>query len=257
MAKSNMPAKPAGRTGVTRWEDRLANYAKAAVEQEASVSTGQFISTKAGQLTYQGNPVKDNTLDVVVIDGILENTYYEGKYDPNNPAPPICYAFGRDDKEMKPHERSSKPQAKSCGECKWNQWESADEGRGKACKNTRRLALLPTTDMTAAGLKKMEAAFLRVPVTSVKGWAAYTRGVAALRHLPPFGVVTRIRTVPDPKNQFRMTFEHNGDIPEPLMETVVERHEAMREEIAFPYPEATEAAEKKPARNERSGRRKY
>jgi hypothetical protein len=246
MGTKNVPAKSGG-GGVVKWEDRLAKYAKDAVDQEASVATGQFISTRAGQLSYQGNPIKDNTLDVVVADGILENCYYEGEFDAKNPAPPVCYAFGRDDKEMKPHEKSTKKQAESCADCPQNVFGSAERGEGKACKNTRRLALLPTTNMTPDGLKKMEAAYIKVPVTSVKGWAAYTRGIAALRHRPPFGVVTRLKTEPDQKNQFRMTFEHVSDLPESLLPVAMDRHEELKEAIGFPYAPPQENAPKRTA----------
>lgn len=243
MGTKNLPVKPKD-GAVTRWQDRMAAYAKNAVDQEASVSTGQFLSTRAGQLSYQGNPIKDNKIDVVVADGILENCYYEGEFDAENPMPPVCYAFGRDEKEMKPHAESSKPQSESCVGCRHNEWGTAERGKGKACKNVRRLALLPTTDMTVGGLKKMEPAYLKIPVTSVKGWAAYIRGIAAMRHRPPFGVVTKVACVPDVKTQFKVTFEHVADLPDNLAEVATDRHDEIMETIGFPYAKPLEQAAK-------------
>lgn len=251
----NVPAKAGGKNLPTTWEARLASMAKESVQQEASVSTGQFISTRAGQLSYNGNPVQGNKLDAIVVDAILENCYYKGDFDPDNPAPPVCYAFGRDDKDMHPHEQSPEPQAKSCAECELNEFGTADRGKGKACKNIRRLALLPAQPLDAEALEKAEIAYLKTPVTSVKGWAAYVRTLDALRKRPPIGVVTEISTVADPKSQYKVLFNHKLDLPAAPLEAVFARLEEVKSGIAFPYaPPSTEApgAKKTPAK-----KRKY
>lgn len=232
-------------TGVVTYQDRLAAMAKESTDQEASVSTGAFISFKAGQLSYQGSPVKGNELDVIVVDSVLENCYYDGDYDPDAPMGPVCYAFGRDDSEMRPHEKSSAPQHATCKGCPHNEFGSAEKGKGKACKNTRRLAVLPAHPLTEEALKKAECAFMKLPVTSVKGWAGYVRTLSTLEKLPPLAVVTTVSTVPDPKTQFKVVFQKAGNVDEKLMPALFQRHDAMVEEIMFPYQEATEKPAKK------------
>lgn len=229
-------------TALTTWEERLAARAQAAVEQEASVSAGQFISVRAGQLSYDGNAIAGNKMKVVVLDAILENAYYEGKFDPDNPAPPLCYAFGRDDKELAPHEKATKPQHETCKGCPHNEWGSADGGerRGKACKNIRRLALIPAEPLSAEALGKSDVAYFKLPVTSVKAWAAYVRALAALRKRSPEGCVTEISVASDPKTQFKVSFNHVLDLKNELLGVVMPRADTARDEIAFPYPEPQE-----------------
>lgn len=234
-ATKNVPAVKKSSTALASYEDRLAAMAKQSTEQEASVASGQFLSTKAGQLSWNGSPAVGNKLQVIVLDAVLENAYYPGEYDPENPQPPVCFAFGRDDKNMSPHEASSEPQSDSCHTCAMNEFGTAERGKGKACKNIRRLGLVSASPMSEEGIGKGEIAYLKTPVTSVKGWAAYVRMLDALHHKPPLGVVTEIGSVPDPKSQFKLTFTHVADIPSDILPAVFDRHEEVKNAIEFPY----------------------
>jgi len=243
-------------TGMATWQDRMAKLATAAVEQEASVSSGQFVNTRTGQLTWNGSPVVGNKLKVIIADAIMENAYYEGEFDPDNPQPPVCFAFGRKEKELKPHADSVEPQHETCAGCPQNEFGTADRGKGKACKNIRRLGLIAADPLTQEAIEKGEVAYLKTPVTSVRGWAAYVRTLEALDHLPPQGVVTEISSVVDAKTQFKITFNKVGNVPDKLMGAVMDRHDEVVNAIEFPYsPPSSEPVApkgKKPA-----GKRKY
>lgn len=240
MATKNVPAAKKG-TAVASYVDRMAALAKEATKTEESVSSGSFISFKGGRLSYQGNQIKGDELDVVVIDHVLENCYYPGKYDPDNPAPPACYAFGREEEGMTPHPNVKEPQASKCSECEWNKFGSADTGKGKACKNTRRLAVIPADAVSdPEKIMSAEAAFVKVPVTSVKGWASYVRTLSAMDGVPPLGVVTTLGVVPDAKSQFKATFQKAAMVEQEVIPAILDRHDAMAEEIMFPYPDAAE-----------------
>ena len=255
MATKQVPAAKKT-TAVANYMDRMAAMATHAVEQEKSVSSGSFISFKGGRLSYQGNVIKGDELDVIVLDSILENCYYEGKYDSDNPAPPVCYAFGRDDKDMKPHADSSEPQCATCAECAQNVFGSATEGKGKACKNVRRMAVIPADATTSEAVGAAEIAFVKLPVTSVKGWATYVRGLSTLEKKAPIGVITTIGVVPDDKNQFKVTFNKSADVDSDLFPALFDRFDAVQAEIAFPYPAATEAPAK-PAAKKAPARKKF
>lgn len=242
----NVPAKRPT-TAVANYEERLAAKAAAAVQSEANVGGGSFISVKGGHLTYQGNTIKGNELDVVVLAAIHENCYYGDRYDPDNPQPPLCYAFGTDDSEMAPHPESSEPQHDTCKGCPNNEFGTADNGKGKACKNIRRLALLPGDPLNEETIQSAELAFLKVPVTSVKGWASFVKTVATLEKLPPYGVITRIGVIPDQKTQFKVTFQKEGNVDRELLPLVDQRSETAEQEVAFPYAKPSEE-EKKPTR---------
>lgn len=246
-AKKNVPAKvkPAS-TAVANYEERLAAKAAESAQNEADVGGGNFISVKSGQLTYQGNTIKGNELDVVVLTSIHENCYYPGRFDADNPQPPVCYAFGTDPKEMAPHPESSDPQSDKCATCPMNEFETADSGKGKACKNIRRLSLIPGDPLNEETAQSADVAYLKVPVTSVKGWASFVKTVATLDKLPPLGVVCRIGVIPDPKSQFKVTFQKVDMVPRELVGILLDREESEAEAIKFPYAQPTE--EEKPVR---------
>ena len=237
--------KPA--TAIVRWEDELAKQAEAAAAQESSTSVGAFFSTKSGVLSFNDQPMPNNEMAVIILDSVFENVLYEGRYDPDNPTPPTCFAFGRDD-SIKPHEtvfEAGQNQSDKCKGCEHNEWGSAEVGRGKACSNKRRLALIPAGHFDRAGNFTMieddthyqtaGLAFLKLPVTSVQGFAAYVKQISGALKRPPHGMLTRIKLVPDPKSQFKMTFEALDKVPDHLMPIVMGRHHEAVESIEVPY----------------------
>src|SRR3990167_7275206 len=137
-----MAKKP--QTGLINWEAELAAQAEVAAGMEASTGTGSFFSIKGGLLSFAGSPMPNNQMAVIVLDSLMENVYYEGAYDASNPQGPKCFAFGRNEADMAPHEvtvQAGCQQSEACAGCPMNEWASAAQGRGKACKNTRRLAM--------------------------------------------------------------------------------------------------------------------
>lgn len=229
----------------TNWQDRLAKFAVAAVAAEAAPS-GSFITAKSGVLQFAGNAVAGNKLDVIVVDSIYENTYYTGKYDPDNPLSPVCFAFAHDDAELAPHEDSIEPQHATCKGCPQNEFGTADLGKGKACKNSRRIAVLPGSDLALDTLETAEVAFMKLPVTSVKNWGNYVNTLATIDHRPPFAVVTTIAPVPDLKTQFKITFTKKALInDEGALDTLIKRMEAQQQTKTAPY-QANSAAPKQP-----------
>lgn len=242
-------AKPSGKgTAVTTWKDKLKGYAQQAVAiADEAGSGGQFISVKAGQLTYNGATVAGNKLKVVVLEGVLENCYYDSDYDPDSPASPVCFAFGRELDEMRPHEKSTQPQHETCKGCPMNEFGTAEKGSGKACKNIMRLAMIPGEPLNIEAIKKTSAAYFKLPVTSVKNYTTYAKRLAALHELPPFAFVTEMTTQPDAKSQFKVLFDDVSMVEDDLMDSIIARHEEQAEAINFPY-QAVEEAAAKPAR---------
>lgn len=204
MATAKKAAAPAKKTStaIVRWDEKLAEKAKAAKKVAAQVGGGgDFLSFKGGKLSFQGNPVPGNALDVVVLSAVAENNYYEGRYDPNNPASPTCYAFGSpdgEDEEMGPHEavvKAGGAQSKTCAECEYNKWGSADKGRGKACKNVMKLAMILADEIEkgADAVKKAKPFYCKTPVTSGRNWAGYVNSLGDKHFL---GFVTTVEVMP-------------------------------------------------------------
>lgn len=274
MARKTTP-KPG--TAIVSWEDKLAEQAAQAAEAEKLTGGGKFFSTQAGVLKFDDTPMPGNQMAVIILDGIHENLFYGTAYDPDNRAPPKCFAFSRTDdgeliaeEDMQPHPRVDEDmetferQSEDCASCPMNKFGSADKGKGKACGNRRRLAVIPAgvyQKQRNGGfeleliddedvLRKADMAFLKLPVMSAKGYSQYVHSLSGEMRRPPHGVITRIFLEPDSRSQFRINFEMLEKVPDELMEVVMARHEEVTKAIAFPYsafvPDEDEAP--KPAR---------
>lgn len=251
---------------LVKWDEELAKQAEIAAGMEANTGGGQFFSLKGGILSWQDAPLPNNQMAVVILDSIFETTYYEGEYDPDTPQSPTAFAFGRDEKTLTWHENSDPEFAgKLCCESEVCQWGSADRGRGKAARETRRLALIPAGTFNQNGKFEMfddeehfastAIGFMKLPVTSVKGYASFVKQVAGALRRPPFGIVTKVKVVPDPKTQFKVVFEPIMNIPDELMGTIMQRHEEAKSTIDFPYQPVDEEQAAPPKRGSRAAQK--
>lgn len=223
--------------------DELAAYAKEASETEQTPG-GQFISVKGGVIKVAGQALKNPEVDLYILDFIYENKCYGAEYDPDSPQPPSCYAFARKEEELAPHAKVKTPVCGSCKGCPNNEWGSAEKGKGKACKNIRRLAVIAADGVTTAQqVMDSEIYYLSVPVTSTKVWATYVKGLATVLNLPPFAVVTKFAVKPDPKTQIKLVFTDPRPAAKELVQALMQKAKIARDQIAFPYPDAQERSE--------------
>lgn len=257
---------------VTRYDERFAAMAAQYAGQEHV--GGDFLSIKGGVLTFQDEPLPGNQIIVVILDVLKARLFYTEKYDPAREVnlPPKCYALWRDtESEPAPHVSMKQglhyfePQNDICRTCPNNEWGSSDTGKGKACGEKRRFALLPagvvkpkrgSRDMDEELFTDPEhyasadVAYLQIPVTSVKEWAKYVTDLASELRLPPAAVVTRIFIEPDPKTQFKVKFEMIDRLPVEILDVVMPRYETAVREIEFGYqaPDADALAASSPRR---------
>lgn len=228
---------------VTIYQQTWAAQANEIVQHERPTG-GAFFSTRAGQLSLGEDMMPGNQIAVVILDFLRLNTYYGERFDPDNPQPPVCYAFGRTEEEMAPHPTMQadltwfKPQAMECHGCALNEWGSSPLGKGKACQNRRQLAMIPAGYYSSkrgsrdfdlhlfddeAHFRTADVAFMRLPVTSVNNWAKYVNQVAGNFQRPPAGVVTRIFIEPDAKTQYKVCFDVIEKIPDNLAAAIIAR----------------------------------
>lgn len=253
MAKRAAAAAPAAETkkpgtAVANWDEQMARDAEVAAAMEANAGGGQFFSVKGGVLTFGDIAVPNNTMGVIIVDSILENVFFADEYDPENPAPPVCFAFSREESEMAPHETvvaHDQAQNDQCAGCPMNAWGTADKGRGKACRNTRRLAMIPAGEFDEKGnfkaftdaehFEKAPIGFMKLPVTSVKGYASYVKQISAALKRPPYGVFTKVKVVPDAKTQFKVDVTPIDKVPAFLSEAINARRAEAALSIDQPY----------------------
>lgn len=112
----------------------------------------------------------------------LSKVYYAKGYDEDaqNQKPDCASNDG-----LKPEAGVASPQAKTCALCPHNAWGSGRGGKGKACQDSRRVAI-------AAAGQLNEPMLLRVPPATLKPLAEYANALAK-RGAPYNAVVTKIR----------------------------------------------------------------
>lgn len=251
-------------TDLTHYKEQLAIAAKQYKEAEKLQSSGGFLTTRGGVFRLHDEPIPGNQICAIILDSVVEHTLYEGRFDPNNMAPPVCYAFGRDADDMAPHESMQDhpdifyPQNDTCTGCPNMEWGSSDTGTGKACQQRRRLAIIPAGQFIPAGkydfdveifddeahYQHADMAMLKLPVTSVKEYAKFVHSVANDYSLPPYGVIARIWLEPDPKSQYKVCFETLDVVPDELLPTIFSRHEQAKASIITPYTPMEEREER-------------
>jgi hypothetical protein len=238
-----MTTRKSNGRAMVKWDERLAALAQAAKKTVAQVGGGgNFLSIRGGALSYQKVAVKGNKMRCIVLAQVLENQHYPAAFDPDSPASPDCYAFGEDRDGMAPHEAVERPFNPTCAGCPMKEFGSAERGRGKACGDVIRLALIAEEDL--GDIEGAEIAYLKVPYYSTLEWAAYVRELDEVYHKPPLAFFTELGVVPDPKSQFRVKFERGDELDEASFEALFARQEEAQRSIAFPYPKFEDAPAK-------------
>lgn len=235
------------------WADRMAAYAKENLANERTA--GQMFSTRGGVLTFGGQQVPNNRMQVIIVGSMYERTYYSKPWSPDQPTSPDCYAFSFDGVGTKPHPEVSNPVSAECNGCKFDEFGSDPiRGKGKACKEQRRLALMPAPLMSADDITKATVGYLRIPVTSTKAYSDHVKH-CAMRALPVWAVVSEIELVPDARTMWRYLFKLIAPVTQDdLLQALELRQAAETAVIAFPYPKpaqpgADQAAPAAPGNN--------
>lgn len=227
---------------LVKWDKVLAERAQQA-SATVEVGGGNFLSIQGGKLSYKKVAIPGNKLKCIILGHIFENGWNKEKFDPSNPQAPDCYAFGTEKQDMKPHEDSSEKQSESCSTCPKNEYGSADTGKGKACSNKYRIALV--TEGGMEDIENAEVAFLRVPPTSMKQYGGYVKQLADAYSVPPLAVITELEAyIEKTYPAVRFTFVERIEDGDALTALI---NKADGTQLDTPYVKI-EKAEKKPAK---------
>jgi len=240
------------------WEEQFAKEANEVAALERPAVAG--IGFRGGIMTYAGNEIPGNSITGIAIAYTVEHAYYSGKWDADNPVPPDCFAqalpqdAGRDGANMVPHSNVLAPVSSGCAGCSNFEWGSGNEGRGKACKEIRKIAFIPyNPGDTAEMIATAEVGMAKIPVTSVKHWKKYINTVNALFQRPPWGVITTMTCKANANTQFVIGFEADGKVADDsILAALNARIPSVNELLLTPYTYEDEEEEEAP-----KGKKKY
>lgn len=131
-----------------------------------------------------------NSLEFVVVKSapVISKIFYEEGYQEGSSAPPDCWSTDG----IRPDPASPKKQCSTCAGCPQNAWGSkvTPAGKaGKACADSKRLAVVPLGDIANEAMGG--PLLLRVPAASLQDLATYGKKMQGLG-FPYFAIGTRI-----------------------------------------------------------------
>jgi hypothetical protein len=200
-------------TAVVSVQDAIAKELAELGAATGSASAGrQILVTQNKMFRMPDGREHPGPFKAVIVDHVTRRKFYDRVFDRKNPCPPACAASSREVAGMVPMQGVPDKQANDCTGCPNNMWGSAAQGDGKACKESRYLALIPEdADATT------ELSFLELSPTALKPFDSYAKSVASSLQLPLFGVVTTIGF--DPNKDFPSVI---CTTPEPASQDLVQ-----------------------------------
>lgn len=167
-------------------QEQFANEV-AALQKRIAAPSGDRITVTQGRTMKLPNGLEVDEIECVVVDFVAANFYYASDFDRQNIVPPDCFAIGMEPAGLTPSDNSPDKQCAACAGCWANQFKSAKNGRGKACSNTRLLAVIPLDADADSNIM-----ILKVSSTGLKSFDGHVANVAAKYGVPIRGVTTRV-----------------------------------------------------------------
>jgi hypothetical protein len=149
------------------------------------VEGGERILVTVGEGKNANDPAASLEAVILLANPNLNKVYYPDGYEEGSTERPLCHS----DDGITPSRDAQEQQAKACGACPHNEWGSkisdrAEGSRGKACADSRRMAIASPDDIENPML-------LRCPAASLKTLLAYGQQLDK-RGWPYHAMVTRI-----------------------------------------------------------------
>lgn len=188
------------------------------------------------------------SIDVVLIKAasVVSKIFYDGGYQEGSNTPPDCWSTNG----ATPDQGSPKKQSATCVSCPKNAWGSrvTDQGKqGKACADSKRIAVVPIGDMKNESFGG--PMLLRVPAASLKDVKAFGDKLQGFGY-PYFGVATKIAF--DPQDAYpHFVFDAVRALSDEEAQLVVEYRNDPR--VTRILSEALENSGLTPAGNEAAG----
>lgn len=179
----------------------LANIDAELAKEVANIreSIGQASGNKikvepAGNFILPDGSNLGDEIQIVIVDYVSRNNFYMTPFNKDNPSPPDCYAMGKAINDMTPEEDSPAIQSDACRTCPMNQFGSGQNGKSKACKNSRLLTVLvidpdnpDATDEPGAPLYTLE-----ISPTSIKAFDGVVSNIERSLAGPPIKAMVTV-----------------------------------------------------------------
>lgn len=205
---------------------------ESAKEELSNESKGLSNISLKGKKFSVGDIKLGTELSVVILADCYDYAWYDTPYKDDVINSPACFAIGQDEAMLAPHESSPKPQSETCEVCDYNQYGSASNGNGKACRNGRRLLVAPymdgAVDLTNLGIISMAP-------TSLKPYSKYKRTVLQLTELPIYVSATKL-SFDDDKAYPVLNFNYIAGLTDiDIINSIMANVAAYKEMVSVPY----------------------
>ncbi len=215
------------------------------------------IQHRQGMLMIDGQPVKDNKLQVCIVPAAaFEKKFYKGAYDPDTKEAPDCYSFHDADRpmaeahiEMVPNPACKDKQNDRCAGCRWNAFGTArprsdgKPSKGKRCADAIRV-LCFMADGKKDSILNAQVRLLSIPPSTFNNWSAYTTSLADM-DVDVGLVVTEIGIQPTP-TAYALTFTAVQTVNEGIGKAVRAKASEALQTLTMPYPTLGTAEAEKP-----------
>lgn len=236
------------------WRERAAKSIVASKQQSAKLpaQSGNFISFRNGLPTLGGVKLP-NPIPLVILSHHYERSYYSKPYVNDTIASPDCYSFDGD----APHESAKVPQCDTCDQCRYNEFGSSANGRGKACREGAKFAAIHADALNST--EQIASAAIvqgRLSVMNSKSFRNYT-GYFEESGNPIWGSITNLHVTPDPNSQYAVRCENSvADLDDDDLDAIALRVDEADKLLSQPYPDLEAAKPAAPARGAQPARRK-
>lgn len=192
-----------------------------------AVSGNKIRITQDKQFALPDGSKTREPLQLVVVGFTSRYDFYEDDFDKNNIVPPTCFAIGDIPTKLVPSPNSPVKQSDACSGCPMNEFGS--KGKGKACKNSRVLAVLPPLERDDDG-NPIEAPMwlIQTSPTAISAWDGYVKEVQRSFNAPPIAVLTTV----DFSDSDYPTLDFGGAVPNEEMEYFFSRVDEATELLA-------------------------
>ncbi len=141
------------------------------------------ISLRHGRMVMNDKPIPNDEIEAIILGYQYERAWYDREFNPDDTAPPECFALGPVKGDLEPHGNVPNPPCESCSDCPWAEFGTARQGKGPACKTRVRLVIMAVSQDLKGDLKDPELAVIKISPTSVANFDAVGSSKKAPGHL--------------------------------------------------------------------------